>query len=357
MTTSPRTPAGSPPATTTYAVRTPEDLLALLPVVLGFEPEESVCLLGFPAPPRGQRRPAPGRGAPPGEGRCFSARVDLPPGPDRDDPDAGHTAALVDQLVGPVREHRLPRAVLVVHSARLDLAAAVGGRLLSALAVGAPATEVLGVLLADGRRWWALPDGAPPAPGVPYDVRHHPLRLQAVVDGRVTHGSRAALDATLEPDPAAVARVVGALATPAPAPAADGGDERDAAFVGRVVGAAVTATGGPGAAALDDATAARLLCAVQGAAGREAACRTLTRATAVAHTALWSDLVRRAPAGLRGTAAVLLALSAWVRGDGALAWCALDRTEPDGPAAALADLVASALERAVPPEVWERGVA
>ncbi|NYG56167.1 DUF4192 domain-containing protein [Nocardioides perillae] len=352
------TPTPSPAPT--YTVRSPEDLLALVPVVLGFEPEESVTLLGFPDT-RGVR-----------QGRCFHGRVDLPDGPDTATPDAHEVHRLVEAITEPVVRHAVPRVVLVVHSTRPALAGVVVDALLAALAERAPGAVVPGVVLADGRRWWTLPGGGPPRAGCAYDVAHHPLRLQAVVDGRVTHPSRAALAATLDPEPSAVARVAEAARSrpwlvPAAGPGRPGDPgepgepdgaataaERDAAFVGEAVrGAMRPPTERP---VLDDDAAARLLLAVREPALREVACLLLTRATAEAHTTLWRDLVRRAPDHLRGPAATLLALSAWVAGDGALAWCALDRCGAGGPAATLADLVASMLERAVPPEVWERCV-
>ena len=51
--------------TSPYVARSPEDLIALVPFVLGFHPSESVVLLTFGAP-----------------GGSFHARVDLPDGPD-----------------------------------------------------------------------------------------------------------------------------------------------------------------------------------------------------------------------------------------------------------------------------------
>jgi hypothetical protein len=50
----------------------------------------------------------------------------------------------------------------------------------------------------------------------------------------------------------------------------------------------------------------------------------------------------------------MLALAAWQSGDGALAWCALDRcaeVDADHP---LADVVTQVLVGALPPDVWDR---
>ena len=51
--------------------------------------------------------------------------------------------------------------------------------------------------------------------------------------------------------------------------------------------------------------------------------------------------------------ASVLAFLAWLSGDGALAWCALDRAAEGDPPCTLADAVTEALDLALPPDVWE----
>ena len=63
-------------------------------------------------------------------------------------------------------------------------------------------------------------------------------------------------------------------------------------------------------------------------------------------------MVRRSPEELVAPAAGLLAFAAWLAGDGALAWCAVDRSLRSDPDHTLAQLVAQALEGAVPPSAW-----
>lgn len=340
--TTPPTPPGPTDAAARqpYAVRTPEDLLALVPVLLGFEPEESVTLLTF-----GGRAGAAGAGD-----RTFHARVDLPTGDVGDDALDDELDEMVESLVDPVVRHRVGRLVVVVHSTRRTTAGLAGDRLVQALADRAPETEVLEALHADGRRWWPLLPGRPAgdATGVAYDVNHHPLRLQAVVAGRVTHASREALAATLDPDETGRTRLEELLARRGHRR----GGAPDAAAEEAWVAATVAGALSTGRLLADDA-ALRLLLAVRDGRTRDATCRTLTRAHAPAHVALWRDLVRRSPDELRGSAAALLGLAAWVSGDGALAWCALDRCAEVDPSHGLAALVATALQRAVPPSAWE----
>ncbi|MDO9397739.1 MAG: DUF4192 family protein, partial [Herbiconiux sp.] len=79
------------------------------------------------------------------------------------------------------------------------------------------------------------------------------------------------------------------------------------------------------------------------------------RARARPAAAFFTDVARRAPDDLLPAAAALLAWAAWQAGDGALAWCALDRCEQADPGYGLAALLAEALERAVPPSVMAEG--
>jgi hypothetical protein len=64
--------------------------------------------------------------------------------------------------------------------------------------------------------------------------------------------------------------------------------------------------------------------------------------------------VRSAPTDLVAPVASVLAFLAWLAGDGALAWCALERAAEGDPPCSLADTVARALEQALPPALWEQ---
>lgn len=308
----------TPPTTTRLTVRTPEDLLAVVPVVLGFEPHDSVVMLTF-----GARDP-------------FHARVDLP-APE-------HAREILEVLLRPALDHDVERVVLVLYADRPRPAEQVG----RALARGFrdAGIDVVDLIRADGQRWFPLlRQRHGREDGVPYDVSTHPFAAQAVFDGRVVHDSRQALAATVRPEPAAVARVEAVLrAQPGLAPASP---PWVAATVARLAG-----SGEPP----DDATAARLLAAVDAdVACRDAAWLGLTRAGARRHVELWTDLHRRAPDPLAAGAAAVLALAAWLAGHGALAWCAVDRAETLEPGHTLAALVADLLSRAVPPSAWPAG--
>ena len=86
---------------------------------------------------------------------------------------------------------------------------------------------------------------------------------------------------------------------------------------------------------------------------RDVAWAEINRETSGAHVDLWRDLVRRSPRHLLPDASALLAFAAWQHGDGALAWCAIDRCLEVDPDHWLAHYVAEVLTRAVPPTAWE----
>jgi hypothetical protein len=78
----------------------------------------------------------------------------------------------------------------------------------------------------------------------------------------------------------------------------------------------------------------------------------MSRTSAPDHVRVWRDLLRRAPRDLVPGAAFLLGLAAWLDGDGALAWCAVDRCREVDPGHSLAQHLADLLQQAVPPATW-----
>jgi hypothetical protein len=303
-------PTDDRPSPTTFTARTPEDLLAAVPVVLGFEPHESVVMLTF------------------GGQETFHARVDLR-GTDVDE--------LVALLLDPALHHDVARVLFVVYADDGHRTRAVLRGLRCAFA-GA-GIDVVEVLRVHGGRWFAPGrPGAPPA-GVPFDVGDHRFRAQAVVEGIVVHRSREELEALLGQDPTAAAEVARAVRRAVPSPPEELADLVDARLErGRFATPEL----------------ARVLLGLLEQPGRDAAWAAISREVAADHVRLWTDTVQRSPAELVAAPAAVLALAAWLAGHGALAWCAVDRCcalEPDN---SLASLVADALTRAVPPSAWAR---
>lgn len=293
------------PEPTTMTFRTPEDVLAAVPVLLGFEPSESVVMLTF------------------GGRETFHARVDIPPPQDLGD--------AVDLLLGPAVAHGVTRVLLVVYSRRRRLAERLHARLREAFE-----QEGIGLVMAlrtDGRRW-----SAPGGPGVPYDVGTHPFRVESVLRGDVVTSSRDELAARLAPTAAVGAVEVARANVPG----------YDATEVAVTIWRAVER------GRFDDADLAGVLQGIRDESVRDAAWGSMTRAESPAHVLLWTDAVQRAPRDLVGGAAAVLALASWVAGNGALAWCAVDRCLECDPDNTLAALVGELLSRAVPPSSWER---
>jgi hypothetical protein len=327
---------------TTFTARSTEDVLALVPVLIGFEPEESVVMLTF------------------GGRETFHARTDLPP--------VAGVAECVGSLLAPVLRHGVRAVVFVLFSEQERIVRRVAHALQQRFE--AAGVRVLDLIHAREGRWFA-PLGCPgvPADGVPYDVTHHPYRLQAVVEGRVVAGSREELAQRLRGDPEAVRAVeeaLGVLWDELPVDVqltleTTSSPEEASTLLEQV------RPGGPALRILldgylaagtvpDDEETARILLAVHNAEIRDHAWVGMRRTEAVHHVRLWTDLVRRAPEGLVAGAAGVLAFAAWMHGDGALAWCAVDRCLQDDPDHSLGRLIAEALERAVPPkDDWTEG--
>lgn len=323
----------------TLRAKTPADLLAMVPYFLGFHPEDSVVLLTL------------------GEaGRPFHARTDLPADPEQ-------VPGLVDYLACAAVHHGLRRVVVVVYSDDAQLAAVAGRSLAERLERDGVCVPV--VIRADGERWYCLGDceHGCPAEGTPYDVSSHPFTAQAVVDGRVTYGSREELrDSLVGSDPDEVEAVCRAadqaldrfqasarhpLGAPAP-------EQARAHLVaeGHWVAHRVREFLDDGVRLTSD-DVGRLLVALVSIEVRDVAWAEMTHGNASRHVDLWRDVVRRAPRDLLAAPAALLGFAAWLSGDGALAWCAVDRCQEAEPGYSLAGLLTDALAGAVPPSCWQ----
>ena len=102
---------------------------------------------------------------------------------------------------------------------------------------------------------------------------------------------------------------------------------------------------------LTDPTATRFLVALESIPVRDRLWDDMNTHTATSHVALWSDLTRRAPDSLRAAPATMLAFASWLKGNGALAWCALDQVPRDKPYDA-AHLVTAVVQNGVHPREW-----
>lgn len=303
--------------------RTPADLLAAVPCVLGFHPKDSLVMLTFSA-----------------DGRSFHARVDLP-----DEP--AHLSELCAVLLQAALRNRVDRVALVAYTTSATLAATV----LDAVhdTFDAEDIDVVEMLRADGTRWFPTRAGLPDQLylGVPYDTLSHRFSAEAVLAGRVTHGSREELAETLVSDPEAVAAVQEVLrgrATRLPSAQVPA----EARWLWATVHAHVADGTIP---SVDDL--ARLVAACRDTELRDVAWSLITRETASRQVDLWRAVLRCCPVAWAAAPAGLLAFAGWLSGQGALAWCAVDRCRESDPDYSMADRIAEVLEAAVPPDVWE----
>lgn len=306
----------------TLVARTPTDLLAAVPCVLGFHPEDSLVLLTFTP-----------------EGGSFHARVDLPGG-------AEHLPELCSVLLQAALRNRVDRVALVAYTPDAGLAHTV----LHAVhdAFDAQDVDVVELLRVDGTHWFPVRAGLPDQlyAGVPYDTTFHPFAAESVFAGRVTHSSRQALADTLAPDRDAVVAVQAALRVRARSP------EVDVAAEASWLWSTLQSHVADGSSASVDEVA-RLVAACRTTELRDLAWSLITRDTAAQHVELWRDVVRRCPTAWAAGPAGLLAFACWLSGQGALAWCAIDRCRESDPEYSMADRISDVLEAALPPQVWQ----
>lgn len=316
----------SAPPVTRVRLSDPAELIAAVPLLLGFRPRDSLVLITLDDRQLG-----------------LTLRADLVP--------AGREELLTAQLLGPVIRQRPSGAVLLVLGGEPDLAGGLPHRCLVDIVDGALAAEGIPVVHAA----WATST----APGVPWccydepgcagtvpDVAGSPMEAASVAAGTVTFGSREELAALLTPDDAVALQRRAALLEAA---------DRTHPLTGRTAAhgyralLALREAAATGRLLLDDATivdAATALCdhlvrdrclawsSGDGAAGAEQ---------------LWLALTRATPAPERVEPATLLGFTAYLRGDGALAGLALDSALQACPEHALAGLLRAALDGGLAP--------
>ncbi|MGY1736742.1 DUF4192 domain-containing protein [Geodermatophilus sp. SYSU D00684] len=330
------------------------EVAAALPHLLGFHPAESIVLVGL-------------RG--PGGSRVgLTVRADLPP------PAAARALAVT--LAGKVLTDDPVAVLLAVVSEDPDersapvLAFGPGERAPElphrdlvhelVLALDARDVPVREALLVRSGRWWDYDCPYPccePGAGTPLPAGASPLAAAAVAGGAVLAADRAALAARITPpdgDPGAPAMAAACLAEGREHAARLRALGRDA--VAAEAGAAIAAAladcrPGPATAAtrLPDARVARVLWGLTIPDVRDRALGLALGEDAAAAEVLWTECTRRAPVPLDGPPATLLAVSAWLRGDGATANVALDRALAADPGARLPRLLADGLAQCLPP--------
>jgi Domain of unknown function (DUF4192) len=314
--------------TRTMRVKTPTDLLALVPYLFGFHPKDSLVMVAARA-----KQP-------------FNVRVDLPT-------DSGGQDDLAIHLSKVSRRHGAKLAMLALYTEDPALADSAYEALRARL--GEVGVKVGEAIRADGNRWWSLTDctdACCPADGTPYDIASHEFTAQGVLDGKVTLGSRRELADSLVTTDLAEVEEVERAADEALRRLQPRAARAHLVREGRWVEERVSRYLEDGER-LDAQDVGRLLVGMVCIEVRDVAWAQMRHSNADRHVDLWRDLVRRSPRDLMAAPAALLGFAAWLSGDGALAWCAVDRCQETEPDYSLALLLTDALTAAVPPSSWQ----
>ncbi|MHA7663652.1 DUF4192 domain-containing protein [Mycolicibacterium sp. HS_4_1] len=289
-----------------FQLNRPGALIAAVPAVLGFAPEQSLVLVTVIGGEMGA-----------------VLRVDLSEG------FWGALPAALGHLSGMAAAADADAAVaVIVDEASVDcpmcadLYREVSHELDEALSD--QGIELFAVHVVDrvavGGRWYCA-DGCGNA-GVVEDPESSPVTMAAVLDGRRLYARRADLvDVVAVTDPQRAEALRSAIEKHA-APV-DYPGRTDSEVRADVEHAVACASGAPDGSPLTDDDAVRLACAVADSRVRDTLYALAVGENAASAESVWATLTRMLPAPWRVEALVLLAFSAYARGDGPLAGVAL----------------------------------
>jgi hypothetical protein len=305
----------------------PSELIAAVPHLLGFHPGNSVVLLALH-----------------GRSLGLTLRADLV--------DDDQAAVLAEQLLPPIARQRPTGVALIVvgGSARAgDLPHRALVDALDHVLTGAGLPLVHPAWAAEtarGAPWRCYDD--PLCAGTVADPTTSPLAAATVAAGAVTFSSREEMtELVAEDDPTALQRRAILL------DAADAEHPMSARLVARRLARLkeLHRAAAAGDLALSDGVVAEVASALCDHRVRDACLPWCTGPGAAAAEQLWLALVRATPAPERAEPAALLALAAYLRGDGALAGVALDAAMQACPHHSLSGLLRAALDGGLSPEL------
>lgn len=304
----------------------PGEFVAAVPYLLGFHPHESLVVVTLTG-----SEPAV-LGA--------TLRVDLP--------DPRHYQLVVDQLVAPAEQHEARAiAVVVLGGGRPDPPLELPHRdlveLIEKVMTDAGISLVHAVWadsVTEGTTWWCYDD--PECTGQIPDPAASQLAAMNAVDGVVTFRSRDELAATVAPDPPEALRRRAELLDGA---SATGSPEDGLRLVRDLIDEGLS-----DAADLSDRQLIDVVTALRDGTVRDTCLAMALGSKAREAERLWTALTRALPDSARVESACLLAASAYLRGDGAMAGLAVERALDADPRHLLACLLRRALDLSLPPE-------
>lgn len=318
----------------------PGELVAALPALLTFRPDDSVVLLTYTGARRLELESA--------------IRMDIPAPEHIDDVATqlclvavNHEAAMIDMVVvggaGADPPAVLPARALVERIAA-DLEHADIGM--------SHAVWVSGV--DPGGTWWCYEN--PTCTGQIGDPADSPAIAALTPAGAVSFGSRAELAAHLAPDPDAVlARRATLIAARPP-----GDPHEELRFVRSTVdriGESIRTDPHHPLPDFDDETIARFATALSTPEVREACLAYTLTIRGPAAELLWTKLTRAVPGPARADPASLLGVSSYLRGDGARAALALEAAQSADPGHPLTETLRHVLGNGLPPRIFRTLIA
>jgi hypothetical protein len=329
MKTTPQLPA--------VRVDDPGDLIAALPHLLAFHPVDSLIavVLGEDDPKK----------------VAVTLRVDLPA--------PRHRRALAHQLLLPISQHAGSVVLVVIGGGTADPPGALPHQcLVDCLdeVLEGEGIEVRSAVWASATakdaKWFCYDE--PDRSGTVPDPTGSELAAVCAASGMVTFASREELAKVLAPDDdEALARRNALLNDATEASERDFGTE-ESAHQGVILVERAVAEAPTRATPLSDEEVVALALALSDLWVRDTSLAFTLGPQAMAAERLWAELTRATPAPERAQPATLLAFSAYLRGDGALAAVALEAAELACPSHRLASLVRRALDHAMPPEQLEQ---
>jgi hypothetical protein len=310
-----------------FHLNRPGVLIAALPAVLGFVPEKSLVLVTVDH----------------GEMGCVM-RVDLS---DELIESLGHVAdvaaaARPDSAIAVVVDEEGAGCRMCSDEYR-ELAAELQHEL-AARGIELYAAHVVDRVAAGGR--WRCVDGCGSA-GTVEDPSASPLAMAAVLDGRRLYARRAELQEVIETaDPECTAALAGAIE----AYAQTQSERDDAAARQDVEEALAAASRVTNGGKLRQGKLIRLACALIDPLVRDTLYALAVGQDAAQAESLWATLSRTLPQPWRVEALVLLAFSAYARGDGPLAGVSLEAALRCDPTHKMAGMLDTALQSGMRPE-------
>ncbi|HET9778933.1 MAG TPA: DUF4192 domain-containing protein [Propionibacteriaceae bacterium] len=309
-----------PQPRTRLKVGQPDELLAIIPYLVGFHPDESIVAVFIKS------------------GRIWlTARLDLPP-----ESAADELAEHIDYIA---KRNGTQALAIVAYSA----ATLPTHRLLTRLMDRLGKQKLTDVLYVGHGRWWSLTCAGDccPLSGTPFDPGTHPVSAAAVFAGLGARANRQELAASVSGPPEAELPRLQELADSLLAGLEDFDDHSAAArLMARLVDSA-TSEPGP----LDERTCLQLGLLVSDVHIRDLAWALISPTNVEEHVRLWGGVVAHVPPTLAAAPLCLLGMAAWVEGSGALLNCCCERLAQVDPSYSMGRLLCEISAQAIPPSV------